>query len=286
MSVGSGKGLTSSLILLVFLLWGTTVSCAASSTAAELPAAPYNIEPPPLTPIQCGQCHPSQYGDLSKAGGRHQFYCQGCHQIIHAYNPRKNNWAELMPNCSNCHVLPHGETFDDCSSCHPKPHSPLQVPSSDDLADLCIECHQEQPEALQKYPSAHSEVGCTECHAGRHGTIPSCLECHEPHFADQEPTSCGQCHPAHSPLQIAFAPDSGARTCGSCHETVYATWSKTPSRHGKVNCTICHDEHGLLPECTQCHENPHSAKLIAYYSNCLTCHLNPHNLPVKKKPVL
>jgi hypothetical protein len=64
---------------------------------------------------------------------------------------------------------------------------------------------------------------------------------------------------------------------------VYDTWSRTPSRHGKVHCARCHAEHGQIPACTKCHPQPHSERMLAKYPKCLTCHLDAHNPPVKTR---
>ena len=244
-------------------------------------AALYAVDPQPLTVTQCGQCHPSYFQDLKNDGGRHRFDCRKCHQRFHAHNPAKGNWAELMPDCGTCHKLPHGEKHSKCSVCH-LPHSAGKVPATSTLLNYCADCHSGPATQLAKEPSAHSRLACNACHT-EHGLIPSCGACHKPHYPDQGFAGCLECHPVHMPKQIAYGVDTNARTCGGCHGKVYSTWTKTPSKHGKVNCSACHTKHRLIPECSQCHRMPHSSQLHGRFPKCLTCHQNVHDLPVKQR---
>lgn len=246
----------------------------------------YAPEPPPLTVTQCGQCHPGIYQDVKKEGGRHTFHCQNCHKSFHNYNPVRGNWNEIMPKCDTCHggtAVPHGQTFGQCSECHVNPHAAARVPMTQKLLASCAVCHAGPPEELKKFPSKHTNLSCADCHA-RHGAIPSCSQCHKPHYAEQEFKTCAsECHPVHMPKQISYRKDVGARTCGACHDKVYATWTKTPSRHAKVNCAACHTRHGLIPQCTECHGLPHSKQLHERFPKCLTCHQDAHNPPVRQR---
>jgi len=258
---------------------------SAQSGIAETPAVKgdmYSADPIPLTPVQCGQCHPAIYQDIKKNGEKHRFDCQDCHEQLHAYNPIRKNWAEIIPQCANCHDLPHGEVFTACLDCHSNPHTPLIIPSTN-IADACGTCHTAPMAELTKFPSLHTEQGCDACHTS-HGLIPSCMECHETHIPDQTLASCKACHPVHKPLEIVYdASPSSSTTCGSCHEDVYGEWSGTASKHGGVSCAACHSKHGLVPDCQKCHEAPHDAKLLKKFPICLDCHINVHDLPVKEK---
>jgi hypothetical protein len=246
----------------------------------------YASEPPSLTVTQCGQCHPGPFGDLKTNGGRHEFTCQGCHQTFHNYNPRKNNWDAVMPKCSNCHsgaTVPHFKMFPKCDECHANPHGIAKMTITPKLLNSCAICHHGPPEQLQKFPSKHTNLSCADCHTS-HGAIPSCNSCHKPHYEGQEFKTCAsECHPVHMPKQISYTKDVGARTCGSCHDKVYAIWTKTPSRHGKVNCAACHSRHGYIPQCAECHKLPHSKQLHDRYPKCLTCHQDTHNPPVRTR---
>ena len=253
---------------------------AADAGQASSGASLYDIEPEPLTIVQCAQCHVAHFKWLKASGGRHRIDCQQCHEIFHAYNPTKNNWADLMPRCSKCHALPHGEKFGECLTCHANPHTPRIVSMGAQLAASCGECHTGPADQLKAFPSAHTEQGCDACHH-KHGFIPSCMECHEPHVAGQTVETCKSCHPVHKPLQIALTPDASTETCKACHDEVYAKWTGTNSKHGSVNCSMCHTAHGQIPACTRCHEAPHDKTILAKFPRCLDCHMDVHDLPVK-----
>ncbi len=247
------------------------------------PANPYEAELVPLTVAQCGQCHTSYFNAIKENGGRHQFDCQDCHQQFHAYNPTRNNWAELMPKCSSCHTLPHGPKQTECLACHANPHTPLKVVMSDRLTKNCADCHTSPAAQLQQFPSKHTQQGCSACH-DKHGYIPTCFVCHEGHYQEQPLESCASCHPVHKPLQISFRGEVELKTCSGCHSGVYGVWSGSKSKHAQVSCVTCHTQHGLIPSCSDCHgPTPHSAALHVKFPNCLTCHLDPHDPPVKTK---
>ena len=257
---------------------------SAASSSAPTPDS-YATEPIPLTPAQCGQCHSSIYSDLKNDGGRHKLQCNNCHTRFHAYNPNKQNWQQLMPKCSSCHVpTPHDSKLSDCSSCHGNPHAPKKIPMSTLLVNSCSVCHSQPFESLQKFPTAHSKLQCQSCHSS-HGYVPSCNACHKSHYQGQTFATCAKdCHPVHMPLQIKYKKDVDSRTCGACHDTAYAKWSKSPSKHGKVSCASCHHtKHGNIPACTECHNLIHSKELHERFPKCLTCHQDPHDPPVKQR---
>lgn len=259
-----------------------------TTAARPLPGAtaadPYQTELKPITSDQCGQCHPGVFQKIKENGKRHRFECQKCHQQFHSYNPQKKNWAEIMPQCGSCHKEPpHGKDFTACLECHKDPHMPLAIAMDKNLVASCGTCHTSPQAQLTKFPSAHTKQECTTCHTG-HGLIPSCLECHTAHVPDQPLDSCKSCHPVHKPKEITYDASAASNTtCGSCHGGVFKEWSGTTSKHGQVTCAQCHDKHGKIPDCRQCHAAPHDAKLLQKYPKCLDCHINAHNLPIKTK---
>jgi predicted CXXCH cytochrome family protein len=251
---------------------------AGASAVAE---DPYAAQPQPMTVAECGRCHPIQFGSLREAGGGHRVDCRDCHQVFHAYNPRRGNYAEIMPRCEGCHDVPHGKEQRDCLSCHGNAHAPRQGLVMSKLIGVCGRCHEGPAQQLKQFPSAHSEQACQDCHSDRHGRIPECSECHEPHFQGQAMTGCTECHPVHNPRSPALPVDAAPQVCAACHKAVYENWSGTTSRHGKVACAVCHTQHGAVPACTDCHQPPHDPKMMARFNGCLGCHLDAHNLPTK-----
>lgn len=279
-----GKSSRLSLFLLALVLVASTAFAAKVATV-DIPVKPelYAVEPKPLTPDQCAQCHTSVFSGLASVGGKHRFDCQQCHKAIHSYNPRKGNWDEIMPKCSSCHTDIHGAANKDCATCHSNPHTPNNVAFSQRLTSTCGTCHVAQQEEVTKFPSKHTKVACAMCHKTKHGFKPSCFMCHKPHFRDQPEETCTKCHPVHKPKQVTYPVTEPAQTCGSCHTAVFEKWKRTPSRHAKVNCATCHkDKHGYVPQCTECHKTPHPKSFLDRFPKCLGCHLDVHDLPSMK----
>ncbi|PLX90385.1 MAG: cytochrome C [Desulfuromonas sp.] len=275
---------TCSALLIAFCLIasGFVVPTAESASLTVADPALYASQPQPMQPVYCGGCHPRPFANLKADGGKHQFVCQGCHEQFHAYDPRKENYDALMPKCGACHELVHGEAASDCLNCH-NPHAPRKVPVVERLTSSCGTCHSGPASDLQAAPSMHSEQGCQSCHYNRHGYIPSCFECHSAHYGSQPIETCVNCHQqVHRPLEIALGGGTDVTTCGVCHESAYSKWSKTPSKHGQVNCGLCHQQHGQVPDCRSCHAQPHDPRQLAKFPNCLTCHIDVHDLPVKR----
>ncbi len=256
------------------------------------PSKLYAMELEPLTPAECGRCHSYQFTWLQKKGGKHQFDCIDCHEQFHVYNPRKNNWDDIMPKCQQCHDLPHGKDFTACLECHQQPHAPKVIPFAklDKTVEgkegmvTCAVCHGTEGSEFAKFPSKHnSEVNCQGCHAEVHGTIPSCLDCHEPHGQKMEYKGCLTCHSPHSASNIKQYPEDVPNTaCSACHAPVYNKLQANVTKHSPLQCATCHASHGEIPRCQDCHDKPHDENLLSKFASCLDCHMDPHNLPVDK----
>lgn len=281
---------------------GTTTKSAAPAAAAEKKAVPepagvalYEKTPPPLKPVDCGRCHVSQFTALKKSKSKHRFDCKKCHTQFHVYNPLKKNYEKIMPKCQRCHGLKHGAAFPHCLQCHQNPHSPLNIPFAQVEKKIkgkngkpvvsCAVCHLKEGTEFAKYPTKHNvEVNCQGCHADKHGYIPSCLDCHEPHVEGMVFKDCLVCHSPHSAKRIKKYPeDTANKICGSCHTTEYKHLQTNHTKHSELHCATCHVKHGQIPKCQQCHGLPHSKALHKRFPNCLTCHKDPHNLPVNRK---
>jgi hypothetical protein len=241
----------------------------------------YAVDPTPMTVVECGRCHVVHFQALKGNGGKHRFDCRECHQVFHAYNPRRDNYAAIMPQCGTCHELPHGSKLVECLSCHDNPHTPRLLQEFKLLTNYCGECHHGPAEELAKFPSDHTKQSCAACHSQQHGRIPACAECHQPHYAGQAADTCQACHPVHKQLQIGFTATTEPKNCSTCHSEAYSHWTATKSKHGQVNCTVCHTRHAMIPECSDCHQNPHNPNMLARFKSCLDCHFDPHNPPVK-----
>jgi hypothetical protein len=289
--------LTASLFLLAIIIY----ACASQPVAPEAvqqqpsaqqeatvqqepaqPVSPYAMEIKPLTPDECGRCHYSVFSQIKNEGGKHQIDCTQCHVKFHAYNPVKQNWKEIMPKCEGCHGLIHGEKFAACAQCHSNPHAPkTQMAMSTEFTKTCADCHAQVPKELQGNPSKHMKVACSVCHHTKHGLIPSCMECHKPHTEGQSDKDCLSCHPAHSPLVIAYPQTTPNNVCGACHAPVYKKLEGSASKHRQVACAQCHAKHRYIPKCEECHGKPHGEVVLKKFPNCLQCHVDVHDLPSK-----
>jgi predicted CXXCH cytochrome family protein len=264
---------------------GVSTSFAASQgkqiATVSIPPTPeqYSTSPQPLSATQCAQCHSTPFQGLKDNGGKHQFACQSCHNLLHAYSPRKGNYDAIMPKCASCHDKPHGAKITDCSACHANPHTPKKIAATAQLTNFCFDCHASVREQLVKFPSKHTKVACSTCHTS-HGFKPTCFKCHKPHTPEQTVTTCTQCHPVHQPTQIFFKSNVPSTTCSTCHGKIFNKLSQSTSKHRSVACVTCHkDKHRTIPQCTDCHGKPHNKSFHEKFPRCLSCHIDVHDLP-------
>jgi hypothetical protein len=94
---GMMKKSSLSLFIAALILVASTAFAGKMATV-DIPEKPemYATAPAALTPQQCAQCHTGAFNGLKNAGGKHRFDCQGCHTVIHAYNPKKANYDEVF----------------------------------------------------------------------------------------------------------------------------------------------------------------------------------------------
>jgi predicted CXXCH cytochrome family protein len=251
-----------------------------------LEASPYDAEIKPLTTPECGQCHFSYFKAIKNEGGKHQIDCVECHQVFHAYNPTKQNFAQIMPKCASCHQNADGGPFHGsdarlvpCLACHTNPHTPLNIPMGD-VETACSLCHVPQNAEIQNYPSKHTtDVSCADCHHDKHGLIPACSECHENPSPKVElnADACMKCHPVHKPTEILYMKNTDSLICAGCHGDVYGMLQKNQTKHTFVTCADCHPSHGEIPLCSRCHGEPHP-KMKIDTTNCGQCHGIAHDL--------
>lgn len=139
----------------------------------------------------------------------------------------------------------------------------------------CAKCHMFQLKVLNDWGGRHrTEVGCLDCHPQHppegEETIKTCTSCHfdRPHF---QISGCLDCHvDPHKPLAALQDTIKPARVeCLSCHAEVGEKMSASPSKHAKLFCTKCHNRHGFVPSCLDCH-SPHLSDQGD--PECLRCH--------------
>jgi predicted CXXCH cytochrome family protein len=273
---------------------GTIAIASAEAQEAPSPAqetkkapTPYDVDVKALTTAECGQCHFPIFNTIKEQGGKHQFDCVRCHTQYHVYNPRKQNYDQIMPKCASCHVSASGGPFHgenkkitQCLTCHADPHKPKAIPMAK-IEPTCAICHSKVGNQIKKYPSKHtSDVTCTDCHAEKHGYIPECSACHESHSPEVEMASadCMVCHPVHKPTQIKYSEETLSTICAGCHGKAYNLLQKKETKHTILKCAACHPAHGEILPCSECHGQPHSKGMMKGRKNCGECHSIAHDL--------
>jgi predicted CXXCH cytochrome family protein len=137
----------------------------------------------------------------------------------------------------------------------------------------CIKCHSAASADVAANGAAHkANVTCQDCHVGHPPTvkkiIPQCSQCHsgKPHY---NLSGCMRCHNnPHTPKIIKLA-NNITEECLSCHTQQIVKLKQVKSKHTNLACSFCHNIHGKIPQCTQCHK-PHSPDMTA--AECKRCH--------------
>ena len=236
---------------------------------------------PVLSVDDCAKCHELQPMEIAAKGAAHktQINCRDCHQ---GHRPAV---ANNIPQCSMCHAGEKHFELEGCTSCH-NPHQPLEITLKGELKAPCLTCHAGVGEELDSHPSKHTQLACNFCHADKHGAIPECIQCHEPHSAQVTQADCKACHQPHQPLTLAYGPQTASGLCASCHDGVFNTLAASKAKHREVACVTCHQgKHKTIPQCTDCHGLPHPETMHKMFPQCAACHNIAHDLnnwPEKK----
>jgi len=163
---------------------------------------------------------------------------------------------------------------DPAAAVPPKPQAAapaIQAPKL--LNDDCVKCHGKAPADIAAAGGKHkTEIGCQDCHNGHppiaRKIIPLCSQCHEgkPHY---KLAACLGCHSnPHTPRNIKFG-NNVTDACLTCHTGQIVKLRDNKSKHTALFCSTCHNTHGRIPECTQCHK-PHFAGQTT--ADCKKCH--------------
>ena len=149
----------------------------------------------------------------------------------------------------------------------------------------CAQCHYSVFADIRDQGGAH-KISCRKCHEVFHASkpgadggrvLPTCETCHstvhEGKFSD-----CTRCHAnVHAPV-FSIELDKMIKDCQTCHHVQAGEIKENASAHAEMSCIECHaDTHGYVPECTACHDQPHTA----YKDNagCTGCH--PVHAPLR-----
>lgn len=267
----------------------TTTVPATDDTQVSSPLYPDKGKQ--LTTEDCMQCHPEIATLLRTQGAMHsRVECRQCHLQIHVYLGAKANYEEILPKCTRCHEHPHGEKLVQCSRCHQEAHAPLTIPAGRSLAEGCFVCHPDLDKEMKTFTTRHTELYCTACHHTKHGYIPDCLECHQPHTgtvprpgrmtANTGPLDqCLSCHPPHKAFKVAYAQTTPNAACAYCHRKAKHMLQKSNTKHSRLQCTQCHPEkHKTIKRCNECHGRPHPEAMLKNFSSCGGCHGVAHSV--------
>lgn len=144
---------------------------------------------------------------------------------------------------------------------------------SDLLNADCRKCHIKATADIAAAGTKHkTAIGCQDCHSGHppitKKIIPLCGQCHEGK-AHYKLDSCKSCHfNPHMPLNIKMAGNI-TDPCLTCHTQQIIKLRDNKSKHTALFCSTCHNTHGKIPDCTQCHK-PHSGEQVN--ADCKQCH--------------
>ncbi len=262
----------------VWLLLAWVLSAVSATTVL----AEETVAKPVLAVSDCGKCHELQPLEIAAKGAAHktQINCLDCHQ---GHRPAV---ANNIPKCGMCHSGEEHFQLEGCTTCH-NPHQPLDVVLKGNLKAPCLTCHAGVGEELSTHPSKHNDLACNFCHAEKHGAIPACSQCHEPHSTQMTQADCRSCHQPHQPLTLEYGPQTASVLCASCHADVSTTLAASKAKHRDVACVTCHQsKHKTIPQCADCHGMPHPETMHQMFPKCASCHHTAHDLnnwPEKKE---
>ncbi|MBK5274283.1 MAG: cytochrome C [Desulfuromonadales bacterium] len=169
----------------------------------------------------------------------------------------------------------------------PAPNPPVAASAPKLLTADCAKCHSKAPADIAAAGSKHkTEISCQDCHNGHPPTtrkiIPLCSQCHEgkPHY---KLDACQGCHSnPHTPLKITFG-NKVTDACITCHATGQIDKLRdNKSKHSALYCSTCHDVHGKIPNCTQCHKAHFAEQTTADCKKCHQAHM-PKNVTYSDK---
>ncbi|MDY0292376.1 MAG: hypothetical protein RBR02_08590 [Desulfuromonadaceae bacterium] len=147
-------------------------------------------------------------------------------------------------------------TTPECGRCHFSVFTDIKDEGGKHQLD-CTYCHEEFHTYKPGRNWADVVPACTTCHGAAHGeSYMACLACHEN---------------AHAPISSMIGLDQLEPDCAKCHEPQGQELVQNPSAHTELSCSSCHHtQHGNIPDCVECHAQPHVA--FEQNSGCVGCH--------------
>jgi predicted CXXCH cytochrome family protein len=229
------------------------LDCDQLSPANQIKPPDYYLKA--KEPALCLECHASSGKDLSPAHDNQPLgksKCTGCH------DPHSSDIPKLLLKFSHG---PYAARL--CSACHPAPVDGKVGLTAANVDSLCYNCHTNFKAEMTGAGSRHKLLSKSNR---------SCMECHDPHAANQEydlkkPVQelCVGCHDE-QPEQTA-----PGDVFASSDTQYLKLSSKNVHEPARKSCLICHDAHtSAFPKelrapvndlCMGCH-GPNSEKIV------------------------
>lgn len=276
------------LILIISILLAVTSGLAISGSLEKTGTCSNCHQ---MTPYVSSYLEPSQGSVLTQ----HTLDCLGCHTNISTGKARETLLKEISVNVVNKITglkfkVATGEMAVNCTRCHVMEDSVHLISTRNSSCESCHWAHlpSNNFQNITAFNTAiisygpHINQTCQNCH-GTDFRIPRCINCHSGH-GDQklENELCLGCHiDPHIPEKIGKYPEYKKpfkeklpfETCMPCHENEYFDVAYSYSKHtNNQTCTDCHEIHGEIPNCENCHHVMQSKKHPEFY--CKNCHLS------------
>jgi predicted CXXCH cytochrome family protein len=233
------------------------LDCSQLSPAEQKEPPAYYLKA--KEPALCMECHSTSGKDLSPAHDKQPLIkskCTGCH------DPHSSDTPKLLLKFSHG---PYAARL--CSGCHPAPVDGKVGLTAANVDSLCYDCHANFKAEMAGAGSRHKLLSQSDR---------SCMECHDPHAANQEyhlkkPAQelCVSCHdepPKQTDQRVKSPPE---------FEIPNIQYLKLSSKYAhepaKKSCLICHDAHAsqfpkelrvsMRDLCMDCH-GPNSEKIV------------------------
>lgn len=144
----------------------------------------------------------------------------------------------------------------ECGRCHFSVFTDIKDEGGKHQLD-CTYCHEEFHTYKPGKDWAEVVPACNTCHGAAHGeNYMECLTCHDN---------------AHAPVASMIGLSQLEPDCAKCHEPQGQELAQNPSAHTELSCSSCHhSQHGNIPDCVECHAEPHVA--FEENSGCVGCH--------------
>ena len=157
--------------------------------------------------------------------------------------------------------------------------SPYELDLQPLATSECGRCHFSVFTAIKDEGGKH-QLDCTFCHEEFHTykpgrnwaeVVPACNTCHGAAHGSNY-LECLACHAnAHAPVASMVNLGALEPDCAKCHEPQGRELAQNPSAHTDLSCSSCHHtSHGNIPDCIECHAQPHVA--FEANSGCVGCH--------------